>query len=142
MEVGDAGPDGEDGGDDGRNDGGDVEELEHDPAEGDHLGDSADFPGPVRIDGDAAVDEVENPDSDDDFQVPHDHENEKPHGEVPILPPVDEGHGDESGEEEGFITEGIENGSEEAFLIELSRDPSIEPIKGGGEDVGADGEPA
>ena len=89
-EVGVSGPSREDGRKNGGVDRRDVEELEHHPAESDHLSDSADFAGPVGLDGNLAVDGIEDDDSAKDFNVPKDDEDNEPEGKMPILSPFDE----------------------------------------------------
>ena len=70
--VGVSGPSREDGRNNGGIDRRDVEELEHHPAKGDHLSDSADFTGPVWSDGNLAVDGIEDDDPAEYFNVPKD----------------------------------------------------------------------
>ena len=142
TKIGMARPDREDCRNDGGVEGGEVEELEHDPAEGDHLGHGADFTGPMRIDGDPAIDEIKNPNANDDFDVARDDEDEEPHRETPILAPVHQGQGDEAGEEERFVGEGIEDGTDEGFLIKAASDPAIEPVHRCCDNVSSHREPA
>ncbi len=128
------------------NDGGDDEwdgrEVEHDPAHCDHLGHGADLAGPEGLDGDFSIEVIEDPDPDNDFEIPGDDEDDEPNGEVPINSPVDEGRGEETGHQKGFVGKRIQDGSGEGFLIEAPGDPAIEAIQEGGQGVNADCEPA
>ena len=135
-------PDREDGSNDGGVEGGEVEELEHDPAEGDHLSQGADFAGPMRLDGDPTIDEIKNPNANDDFDVARDDEDEEPHRKTPILAPVHQGQGDKAGEEESLVGEGIEDGTDEGFLIKAAGDPAIDPVHRCCDDVSSHCEPA
>ena len=132
ADVSDAGPEGEDAGDDAGVNGREGDDCEHDPAEGEHLGDGADFAGPVWDDFDLAVVAVENFDAAEDDAVAQDDDGGKPEGEVPAgRAPIDEGKGDDAGEEEGFVGDGVDVGAEFGALIVAPRDPSIDTIRRG-----------
>ena len=120
----------------------DVEELEHHPAESDHLSNSADFAGPVGLDGNLSVDTIEDDDSPKDFDVPKDDEDNEPEGQIPILSPFDKAEGDDSSQQKRFVGERVENRSCERLLIVASCYPAIDAIGSSGCDVGNDCKPA
>lgn len=137
-----SGADGENRGNKGGNDEWDGREVEHDPAHRNHLGHGADFTGPERLDGDFSIQVIENPDSDNDFEIPGDDENDEPNGKVPSDSPVHEGRGEEPGHQKGLVGKGVEDGSGEGFLIKAPGDPAIETIEKRGEGVDGDCKPA
>lgn len=79
---------------------------------------------------------VENQDSADDFEFPSDHENNEPNRQMPISSPVHKGGGDEAGHEERLVGEWVKNGSGDGLLVEVTGDPSVDPVedRGQGED--------
>ena len=70
AEVFDARPDGEYGGYDRGVDEREGDNFEHGPSEQDHLGEGADFSGPVWFDGDVVVQIVQNTDTRNDNDIP------------------------------------------------------------------------
>jgi hypothetical protein len=143
ADVGDAGPDGEDSCDDAGVNGREGDDFEHDPAEGEHLGDGADFAGPVGNDFDLAVVAVQDFDAAEDDAVAQDDDGGKPEGEVPAgRAPIDEGEGDDAGEEEGFVSDGVDVGAKGGALVEAAGDPAVDAIGAGGGDKHAKCPPA
>lgn len=120
----------------------DSGEVEHDPTHRNHLGDGADFAAPVRFDRDVLVDQIKDTDSSDDFEIPNHHKNDEPDRKVPIDSPIHKGGRDKAGHEKGLVGERIEDGPGERLLIEMPRDPAIDPIEDRGQGVGGDRQPA
>ena len=129
LKVRDARPDGKDGGEDGWVNGREGNPLEHDPAEGYHLSDGADFARPVRLDFDASLVVVENPEAAHDNDVAGDDEDNEPDRESPSFgAPWKDREGGEGEEEEALVGERIEEGSEFGELVELARKITIEGV--------------
>lgn len=106
--VVDAGPDGEDGGEDGGIKRADGQWLEHRPADGEHLANSADLACPVRANGHASIDGIQNADAREYHRVASEDEGDEPRGDLPAIePPWVEAEDDEACEQEGFVRKGI-----------------------------------
>ena len=72
--------------------------------------------------------------------VAEDDEDGEPEGEV--LAPAGEAEGDDGGEEQQFVCEGVEDGAEAAFLIEVACDIAVDGVADGGDGEDGDGGPA
>lgn len=107
------------------------------------MGDGADFAGPVWLDGDVVVDEVEDGDAAEDDAVADDDEGGEPEGDAPAVgAPIDGGEGDDGGEEEAFVSDGVDDCAEFRALVPAACDPAIDAVAGGGGDEDSECPPA
>ena len=75
--------------------------------------------------------------ADEDDGIARDDEDREP--ERKLVGPIAEAEGDDGGEEEALIGNGIEDHAEAAALIVAAGDVAIEAIAGGGDEEGEDG---
>lgn len=143
LEVSDPGPSGKNSGENCGVEWGNGDPLEHHPAEGDHLGDGANFTRPMGLDFHPGLVVMENPEAAHDDNVAGDNKDDEPWGQLPaIWPPGKDREGGECEEEETLVGQGIEKGSELGELIELPREVAIKGVADGGNGEDDDREPA
>ena len=135
LKVGNSRPSGEDSGENGGVKRREGNPFQHDPAEGDHLSNGADFARPVGFDFNAGLVVVENPEAADDDDVAGDDEDNEPRRQSPAFwSPRKDGKGGEGEEEEALIRQRIEKGPELRKLIEFASKVAIESVGDGGDD--------
>ena len=107
------------------------------------MGDCANFSDPARFDGHVLFEIVQNGDSAKDNDVSGDNKHGKPDGNMLIVvPPRSEGEGDDAGEKEEFIGDGVDKCAKFRALVESAGDKAIDAIAGSCEDEYGDGESA
>lgn len=90
-----------------------------------------------------AVVAVENFNAPENDAVASDDDGGEPQGESPTgFPPVHQAEGDDGGEEQGFVSNWVDEGAEVRALVETSRDPAIDAVRRGGGHENAECPPA
>jgi len=113
---------------------------DEDQGDRDHLEGGRGFAHPAWFYLDFADEVMEQGGADEDDGIASDDEDGEPEGK--FVGPIAEAEGDDGGEEEAFVGDGVEDDAETAALVVVAGDVAIDAVAGGGDEEYEDGDNA